>query len=84
MPLLWSADFFEINFFQKIILGTLSVSFFFMTICLGPNCLQTGFPKALEIMENLENHKKKVPCVEKSWSLKKTLNNHGKSWNFVK
>ena len=28
-----------------------------------------GFPQALEIMENLENHKK-VPCLEKSWNLK--------------
>ena len=33
--------------------------------------LPTGFPQALEIMENLENHKK-VPCLEKSWNLKKT------------
>ena len=30
-----------------------------------------GFPRALEIMENLENYKKKVPCMEKSWNLKK-------------
>ena len=30
----------------------------------------TGFPQALEIMENLEIHKK-VPCMEKSWNLKK-------------
>ena len=32
-----------------------------------------GFPQALEIMENLENHYKKfheVPCMEKSWNLK--------------
>ena len=27
--------------------------------------LNTGFPQALEIMENLKNHKK-VPCMEKS------------------
>ena len=26
----------------------------------------TGFPRALE------NHKKKIPCMEKSWNLKKT------------
>ena len=25
----------------------------------------TGFPQALENMENLENHKKKNPCMEK-------------------
>ena len=31
----------------------------------------SGFPQALEIMENLEIHKK-VPCIEKSWNLKKT------------
>ena len=30
----------------------------------------SGFPQALEIMENLENHKK-VQCMEKSWNLKK-------------
>ena len=30
----------------------------------------SGFPRALEIMENLENHEKKVPCMEKSWNLK--------------
>ena len=28
--------------------------------------LGSGFPQALEIMENLENHEKKVPCMEKS------------------
>ena len=38
--------------------------------------LITGFPQALEIMENLENHKK-VPCMEKSWNLK-NLNKNGK------
>ena len=38
----------------------------------------TGFPQAQEIMESLENQKKKVPCMEKSWNLKKKLNNHGK------
>ena len=31
----------------------------------------TGFPQALEITENLENPLKKVPCMEKSWNLKK-------------
>ena len=36
--------------------------------------------QALEIMENLENHKK-VPCMEKSWNLK-NLNNHGKIKEF--
>ena len=40
----------------------------------------SGFPQALEIVENLENHKEKVPCMEKSWNLKKTE----KSGNFVK
>ena len=34
---------------------------------------QTGFPQALEIMENLENleNQDKVPYMEKSWNLKK-------------
>ena len=31
-----------------------------------------GFPQALEIMENLENHEK-VPCMEKSLKLKITV-----------
>ena len=31
----------------------------------------TGFLEALEIMENLENHYKNVPCMEKSLNLKK-------------
>ena len=42
----------------------------------------SGFPRALEIMENLENYKKKVPCMEKSWNLKK-MNNHGKIMDFL-
>ena len=42
---------------------------------------KTGFPQALEIMENLENHKK-VPCMEKSWNLKKKMNNPGKIMEF--
>ena len=32
---------------------------------------QTKQKQALEIMENLENHQKKVPCMKKSWNLKK-------------
>ena len=43
----------------------------------------TGFPQALEIMENLENHPK-IPCMEKSWNLKKTWIIMEKSWNFAK
>ena len=43
----------------------------------------TGIPQAVEIMENLEKSRKKTQCMEKSWNLKK-LNNHGKTWNFVK
>ena len=44
-----------------------------------------GFPQALEIMENLKSHQKKVPCMEKSWNLKKKKqNNHGKIMEFVK
>ena len=31
----------------------------------------TGFPQALEIMENLKKSLKKAPCMEKSWNLKK-------------
>ena len=42
------------------------------------NGLFTGFPQALESKENLENHSN-VPCMEKSWNLKKNLNNHGKT-----
>ena len=30
----------------------------------------SGFPQALEIMENLEHHEKKAPCMEKSWNWK--------------
>ena len=48
--------------------------------------LLTGVPQALEITENLKNHLKNVPCIEKSWNLKKKkLNNHEKNhgilWN---
>ena len=35
-------------------------------------------------MGNLENHQKRVPCMEKSWNLKKTQlawKNHGILWN---
>ena len=42
--------------------------------------LVPGFPQVLEIMENLENHKK-VPCLKRSWNLKK-MNNHGKIMEF--
>ena len=34
--------------------------------------LITGFPPALEIMENLENHEQKFHAWKKSWNLKKT------------
>ena len=44
--------------------------------------INSGFPQALEIMENLEITKKKVPCMKKSWNLKKKLNNHGKIMEF--
>ena len=42
---------------------------------------KTGFPRALE---NLEKAQKKVPCMEKSWNLKKKKinNNHGKIMEF--
>ena len=33
--------------------------------------ITSGFPQALEIMENLENPRKKVPCMENSWNWKK-------------
>ena len=43
----------------------------------------SGFPQTLEIMETLEKHEKKVPCMEKSWNLKKQqLNNHRKIMEF--
>ena len=41
--------------------------------------LDAGFPQSLEIMENLEIIKK-IPCMEKSWNLKKpeySWKNHG-------
>ena len=37
----------------------------------------SGFPQALEIMENLENHRGNIMEFEK-----KTLNNHGKIMEF--
>ena len=45
--------------------------------------LFSGFPRALEIMENLENQKKssmhgKIMEIEKTWMIME------KSWNFVK
>ena len=33
--------------------------------------ITAGFPQTLEIMKNLEKALKKVPCMEKSWNLKK-------------
>ena len=41
--------------------------------------IYTGFPQALEIMENLENHE--VPCME-NHGICKNLNNHGKVMEF--
>ena len=40
-------------------------------IALYRNKLFAGFPQALEIRENLENHQKKVPCMEKSLNIEK-------------
>ena len=45
--------------------------------------LSTGFPQALEIMKNLENHQKssmygKIMEFEETWIIME------KSWNFVK
>ena len=46
--------------------------------------LLAGFPQSLEIIENLENHKKKFHAWT-NHGIYKNLNNHGKkSWNFVK
>ena len=45
----------------------------------APDLVPSGFPQALEIMENPENYKK-VPCMEKSWNSKKpeySWKNHG-------
>ena len=53
-----------------------------MTTAVFVNYCMSRFPQALEIMENLENHEKKVPRIAKSWNLKKTLNNHGKFIEF--
>ena len=41
----------------------------------------TGFPGAMEIVENLENHTKKFHAW-KNHEILKYLNNHGKSWIF--
>ena len=43
----------------------------------------SGFPYALEIMENLKNYKK-CSMHGKSWKLKKKKNNHGKIMEFLK
>ena len=43
--------------------------------------LKSGFPQALEIMENLENHTKKS-MHEKIMEFEKHLNNHGKIMKF--
>ena len=43
---------------------------FFLGVGFEPDQYQ-GSPQALEILENLEITKK-VPCMEKSWNLKKT------------
>ena len=40
--------------------------------------IKAGFPQALEIMENLENHQKKFHAW-KNHGIWKNLNNHGKS-----
>ena len=40
--------------------------------------IHAGFPQALKIMEHLESQKK-VPCMEKSWNLKKPE----KSWRIL-
>ena len=45
-------------------------------VCSG-STLFAGFPQALEIMENLENHEKKFHAW-KSHGIGKNLNNHGK------
>ena len=59
--------------------------------CMGAQCftntifskksVTTGFPKALEIMENLENHEKKLHAW-KNHGILKNLNNHGKIMEF--
>ena len=49
--------------------------FFYLTLTLP------GFPQALEIMENLENHTKKFHAW-KNHGIKITLNNHGKIMEF--
>ena len=41
----------------------------------------TGFPRALEIVENLENHQKKS-MHGKVMEFEKNLNNHGKVMEF--
>ena len=41
----------------------------------------SGFPQALEIMENLENHKKSS-MHGKIMEFEKNLNNHGKIMEF--
>ena len=52
-----------------------------MTMVLIRLCRRQGFPEALEIMENLENHKKSSMCW-KIMEFEKKLNNHGKIMEF--
>ena len=44
----------------------------------GDGDIKTGFPQALEFMENLENHEKS--SMQRKFE--KTLNNHGKIMEF--
>ena len=42
-----------------------------------PSVVKGRVPTSSVNHGNLENHEKKVPCMEKSWNLKKKLINHG-------
>ena len=47
----------------------------------GDGDIKTGFPQALEIIENLENHEKSS-MQRKFMKFEKNLNNHGKIMEF--
>ena len=57
------------------------VNGFFKNVISIAYVLLTGFPQALELMENRENHEKKYHAW-KNHGIKKKLNNYGKIMHF--
>ena len=70
---------------DHIVFGVDSISVTVLGISRTNHHFLTKFAKyrVMEIMENLENHKK-VTCMEKSWNLKKNLNNHREIMEYFK